>query len=64
MACYYVETWDTNLQAFTEQEGVPRGPHTLAGLLGALRLLRDMGYSACKGDPAVAVWREDDHDET
>lgn len=57
---YFVGTWDTDLQEFTEQEGVPRGPYTLWELRGALRALRKMGYSARKGDPAVSVCGEDE----
>ena len=55
---YYVWTWDTNTQQFTPQGGVRCGPWSLFGLRRALRRLREMGYSARKGDPAVLVERD------
>ena len=64
---YFVDTWDTTLQKFTPQDGVPYGPYTLFGLRKAIRALRGMGYSAnrlpkigvgdCAGDPSVYIVR-------
>ncbi len=53
---YYVETWDTDKQDFTPQRGVRCGPYSLFGMRKALRKLREMGYSARKGDWAVRVY--------
>jgi hypothetical protein len=57
---YLVQTWDTELQRFTPQEGVDPGPHTLTGVRKALKQLRALGYSAteddmAESDPSVAV---------
>jgi hypothetical protein len=41
---YEVLTWDTELQKFTPQVGVRRGPYSLWGLKRALRKLQNMGY--------------------
>jgi hypothetical protein len=54
---YYVETWDTEKQTFTPQQGVRKGPYSLFGLRKALKALRLGGYSACKNDPSVYVYR-------
>ncbi len=63
---YYVETWDSDKQAFTPQKGVRRGPYSLWGLRKAIRKLRGMGYPvnysnylAVTNDPAVLIYRED-----
>jgi hypothetical protein len=45
-ARYSVGTWDTDLQCFTPQEGVPAFNLTLSGLRKSLRLLRECGYTA------------------
>jgi hypothetical protein len=37
---YYVETWDTEKQTFTPQQGVRKGPYSLFGLRKALKALR------------------------
>lgn len=55
MTKYYVTTWDIDKQAFTPQHGVRKGPWSLWGLRRALRMLRDMGYQARRGDPSVLV---------
>ena len=34
---YQVLTWDSELQEFTPQVGVPPGPYTLFGLRGPIR---------------------------
>jgi hypothetical protein len=47
---YEVLTWDSELGDFTPQEGLPPGPFTRAGLRGALRSLRDMGYDVNRRD--------------
>lgn len=57
---YFIETWDADLQEFTPQKGVRRGPYTLFGLRKAIRKLRRMGYpcdysSKGDGDPSVRV---------
>ncbi len=54
---YYVYTWDTDKQDWTPQAGVRCGPWSKWGLRKALRKLREYGYSARKGDPAVSVSR-------
>ena len=51
---YWVLTWDTDLQRFTPQVGVPAGPYSLFGLRTALRLLRQVGYSWFS-EPSVLV---------
>jgi hypothetical protein len=61
---YDVTTWDSELQKWTPQEGVRRGPYTRWGLKRALRKLRAIGYP-CNyqsrhygwGDPSVSVSR-------
>lgn len=45
---YGVTTWDSDLQEFTPQIGVPVGPYTLFGLRPALRALRQMGYGGVR----------------
>ncbi len=52
---YCVETWDTELEEYTPQEGVESGPHSWAGLLAALRQLRAIGYECRRPDPFVRV---------
>jgi hypothetical protein len=59
-AKYEVLTWDTEVQKFTPQLGVRRGPYTLFGLRKAVRKLRDLGDPAATGDPMVLVQRLDD----
>ncbi len=54
---YDVTTWDADKQAWTPQQGVRRGPWTKWGLRKALRKLRNLGYSARRGDAFVAVAR-------
>lgn len=54
---YHVRTWDSEAQAFTQQKGVPLVAQGLGGLRHALRLLRDLGYPACKGDSSTSVER-------
>lgn len=55
---YDVTTWDTDLQRFTPQRGVRRGPYTLFGLRRALRTLRTMGYDIKREfAPSVLVER-------
>lgn len=56
---YLVETWDSERERFTPQEGVRRGPYTLFGLRRALRKLRSLGYAARRSDPSVLVMRYD-----
>ncbi len=58
-ARYYVQTWDTQRQEFTPQQGVRTGPWSLWGLRKALAQLRTMGYAADRGDPSVLVERRD-----
>lgn len=60
---YEVLTWDSELQTWTPQQGVRRGPYTLWGLKRALRKLQGMGYP-CNyssyhdtGDTSVSVSR-------
>lgn len=52
---YTVLTWDFDKEKFTPQKGVRSGPYTLWGLRRALRKLRQMGYSADRGDNSVFV---------
>jgi hypothetical protein len=56
---YYVTTWDTLKQMWTPQPGVRTGPWSLWGLRRAIRALRELGYSANKGDPSVSIVRTD-----
>jgi hypothetical protein len=43
---YFIETWDTDLQKWTPQFGVPRGPWSEAGLINhAIPALESIGYS-------------------
>jgi hypothetical protein len=63
---YYVETWDTDAQKFTPQDGVPIGPYSLFGLRVAVLALRNLGYPCnydgrhgYSGDPFVSVYREE-----
>lgn len=42
---YSIGTWDTDLQAFTPQEGVPAFNLTRAQLVSSIRQLQDCGYS-------------------
>lgn len=58
MKRYYVTTWDTDLQKFTPQKGVRKGPYTLFGLRKAIRTLRAMGYSAHRRR-SPGGWHED-----
>lgn len=53
---YFIETWDSDLQEFTPQEGVPSGPYTLFGLRLPMRELQSMGYPCDRGDNAVLIW--------
>jgi hypothetical protein len=55
---YYVETYDSNLEKFTAQRGVRKGPYSLFGLRTALRKLRSMGYPCDRDDPSVLVTRK------
>lgn len=67
---YYIETWDTEAQKFTPQDGVPVGPYTLFGLRKAVRELRNLGYP-CNyggrlgdgGDPFVSCYREETEED-
>lgn len=63
MTKYFIETWDGNLEEFTPQKGVPRGPYTKWGLRKAIRKLRKLGYSADYsrgvGDPSVSIYSDD-----
>jgi hypothetical protein len=59
---YIVLTWDTDEQAFTPQNGVDPGPHTLVGTKKALCQLRQLGYGydgweddLAESDPFVLV---------
>lgn len=53
---YEVLTWDMDLQKFTPQWGVRRGPYSQFGLRRALRKLRGMGYDTDRsGAPSVLV---------
>lgn len=52
---YDVLTWDTDLQKFTPQTGVRRGPYTLFGTRRALRKLAQMGYAGRPSEPCVLV---------
>ena len=60
---YDVLTWDSELQKWTPQAGVRRGPYTLFGLRKAIRKLRYLGYTAHR---SVSVRTRDgevfDHD--
>ncbi len=56
---YSILTWDTNLEKYTPQDGVPELVTGFRGLIAAIRLLREAGYSAdrnhCSSDPAVLI---------
>ncbi len=56
---YEVLTWDMDLQKFTPQQGVRRGPYSLWGLKRALRKLQAIGYpcnrNQADSDPSVLV---------
>lgn len=54
---YRVQTWSPERSKFTAQRGVKMIVHGQSGLRRSLRLLRDMGYEARKGDSAVLVER-------
>lgn len=54
---YSVTTWDTDLQKFTPQIGLPEGPFTIWQVREALRQLKDMGYQADRDDDWVLVER-------
>lgn len=60
---YFVKTWDTELQKYTPQIGVPHGPYTLFGLRAALRGCLDCGFDR----PSIYVekigWLPDDNEE-
>ena len=56
MKRHYVETWDTNKQAFTPQAGVKSGPYSLFGLRRAVKRLRELGYEGRRNDPSVYVY--------
>lgn len=62
---YFVETWDSEKQAFTPQEGVPIGPYTKFGLRKAIRDLREIGYPCwyrsfdLAGDAFVSIYAMD-----
>lgn len=43
---YWVYTWESRLDCFTPQNGVPPGPHNPYELRQALKALRAMGYGA------------------
>ncbi len=48
---YRVTTWDTDLQAFTPQIGVPEGPFTRKRMVDEIiPLLNDMGYQCEEAD--------------
>lgn len=68
-ARYTIETWDTDLQEFTSQEGMenPTKDVDIHGLRRALRELQSIGYSCeysrrqCEAsDPSVFVYRSND----
>lgn len=55
---YEVLTWDMDLQQFTPQKGVRRGPYTQFGLRKALRKLQTMGYDITRaGGVSIMVER-------
>lgn len=54
---YEVLTWDTDLEEFTPQDGVRKGPYTLFGLRKAIRALQKLGYDGYRNDPSILVER-------
>jgi len=58
---YCVTTYDIETEAYTPHEGlsVPSQNVTLAGLLRALRALREWGYECTRHDSSVLVERVD-----
>lgn len=54
---YEVLTWDSDLQKFTPQKGVRRGPYSLFGLRKPLRQLRLLGYQGDRHDSSTYVKR-------
>jgi len=42
---YSIETWDSELQNYTPQEGVPSKNLNIHQLRRSMRMLRNMGYS-------------------
>lgn len=57
--CYFVSTWDSEIQRFTPQVGVKYGPYTQFGIRKPLRRLREMGYGVGRESPSVLVERID-----
>lgn len=60
---YRIATWDTDANDFTVQDGVPHIVFGLRGLVGAVRALRNLGYSAAYrdgNDPSVLIERIDE----
>ena len=45
---YYVTTWDRELEEYTPQKGVRKGPWSLFGLRKPLRMLREMGHDVSR----------------
>ena len=71
MKRWYVETMDPELDRCAPQIGIPRGPHSRAGIEKVIRQLKQMGYGCehdpdqdedelCAGDPAVLIWAEEE----
>ncbi len=58
---YRVRTYDVNLGEYTKQDGVPEIVTGTRGLIGAIRLLRSLGYpcdrTADGSDPSVLIER-------
>lgn len=55
---YSVDTWDTERQWWTPQEGLTKSRElTRAELVIALRELRAMGYMGYRNDPSILVDR-------
>lgn len=58
---YRICTWDCEKQDFTPQEGVPELVQGIRGLLQAIRLLKNIGYTAHRNrhdnDAAVLIER-------
>lgn len=49
-ALYNVTTYDYELEEYTPQIGLPKGPFKLWELRGILRRLSDMGYPTHRSD--------------
>lgn len=54
---YRIMTWDTEVQEFTPQDGVPEIAKGWRGLRSAMRSLRLIGYVGGKGDSLAMVVR-------